>query len=154
MNASSSTIWHRPRLYGAIVGLYFLVISGVIVGYLIIIAIGECLDCSNPGKAMMLASLFIPTGFILVLPILAGVWLIKRSDASYMKGLGYGVLIFLTIGGIWSYVVVTANAGEDELKQRPPTDLRFWYTVISTMLGVNGIMFVLLHKRYSGRILA
>jgi hypothetical protein len=68
--------------------LYFLVISGVIVGYLIIIAIGECLDCSNPGKAVMLASLFIPTGLILILPILAGVWLIKKSEASYMKGLG------------------------------------------------------------------
>ena len=103
---------------------------------------------------MMLASLFIPTGFYLALPILAGVWLIKKSEASFVKGLGYGVLIFLTIGGIWSYVVVTANAGEDELKQRPPTDLGFWYTLISTVLGVNGIMFIFLHKRYSKRILA
>lgn len=103
---------------------------------------------------MILASLFIPTGFILVLPILAGVWPIKKSEASFVKGLGYGVLIFITLGGIWSYVVVTANAGEDEPKQRPPTDLRFWYTAISTMLGVNGIMFIFLRKRYSKRILA
>jgi hypothetical protein len=124
--------WSKPKVYSTIVGLYFLVFSGIVLGHssYLVIQQTETTLMNRVAFLIILNSALAPLYF-------AGVWLLTKSEKEISKALGYGVLIYLGIGAFW------ASLFWDE-----GWDTYSGLLLIFGGMAIYGIMFFLLHKRY------
>ncbi|AIF84067.1 hypothetical protein NTE_02010 [Candidatus Nitrososphaera evergladensis SR1] len=114
--------WHRPRVYGTIVALYFLVVGAV--GF---IPLG------------VVSLMFIP---FLGLSILAGIITLRESEGKYVRAFQYGMLIGWLLPSVWVVHLVAGIGGSqpDDATSTP---------IMVSMWTANILMYIFLYKRYS-----
>lgn len=135
--------WQRPRVYGTIVALYFLILGSIAIIYLgVDFAAGKItkIEADSPlfWGILLFSSLYV--GF-LVLSILAGVITLMEIEGKYVWIFQYEMLIvwFLT-GGLILPLVGISDSNLNAMA----------ISILLSMYTANILMYIFLYKSQSG----
>src|SRR5213593_562584 len=133
---NSTGRWHRPKVYGTIVAMYFLILG---VAGAILLGIGmEAI--TSEWYLVIIIGIYMAFP---VLSILAGIRLLRETEGEYESVFQYGMLVLWSLVSVGVFLSFLINSSGDIE----------WYdyariSIIIAMWAANILMYIFLYKWY------